>query len=377
MSMTRRERVRYALNHQEPDRIPVDLGGRVTSIHVQAYQKLARHLGLNLPDPQLDPFFSVMNPHPALLEALGTDFQYLFMQGPEYRRLRTFSDDEYENEWGIRVKVVGIHSQRIGHPLEHATIGDLSTYPWPRPDDPGRVYGLRAQGRQLYEVSDYAIVAAPVSGGIFEFGQHLRGMSAFLMDLVSDPDYANRLLDILVDIQIGLWDSFLAEVGDMVEMVQLADDFGAQKSLMISPRTFRQFFKPRYARLINAIKKRTQARVFLHCDGAILKLIPDFIEMGVEVLNPLQPTADGMDPLTIKALYGNDLAFHGAIDNQQLLVKGSPAQVSQAVHQTIQALGPGGGYVLAAAHLLEPDMPVENIMAMFSAAKSYGAYPIM
>ena len=187
---------------------------------------------------------------------------------------------------------------------------------------------------------------------------------------------ANRLLDILVDIQIGLWDSFLAEVGNRVEMVQLADDFGAQKSLMISPRTFRQFFKPRYTQLINAIKKRTRARVFLHCDGAILKLIPDFIEMGVEVLNPLQPTAEGMDPLPIKELYGKHLAFHGAIDNQQLLVKGSPEQVSRQVRHTIQALAPGGGYILAAAHLLEPDMPVENMMAMFSAAKTYGAYPI-
>ncbi len=376
MPITHRERVRLALNHQEPDRVPVDLGGRVTSIHIQAYQSLTRRLGLAVPEPQLDPFFSVMNPHPTLLEALGVDFQYLFLQGPEYRCLKQLSDDEYLNEWGIRVKVVGIHSQRVGHPLEHAATGDLANFPWPRGDDSSRAAGLRARAKDLFDASDYALVAAPVSGGIFEFGQHLRGMAVFLMDLVSDPPFAHRLLDHLVDIQIGLWDTFLAEVGDMVEMVQLADDFGSQKSLMISPRVFREYFKPRYARLIESIKKRTSAKIFLHCDGAIQKIIPDLIEMGVEVLNPLQPTADGMEPGPIKAAYGKQLAFHGAIDNQQLLVKGTPAEVTRVVQQTIQALAPGGGYALAAAHLLEPDMPLENILAMYSAAKTFGQYPI-
>lgn len=375
MPLTHRERVRLALNRQQPDRVPVDLGGRVTSIHVQAYRNLTRRLGLQLPEPTLDPFFSVMDPHPDLLEALGVDFRYIFLQGPEYRRKETLAEDEYLNEWGIRVKVVGIHSQRVGHPLQHASLGDLASYPWPRAEDATRAEGLRARAAELSRVG-WAVVAAPVSGGIFEFGQHLRGMEAFFMDLASDEPLASSLLDRLVDIQIGLWEVLLAQVGDVVEMVQLADDFGSQKSLLISPRTFRQFIKPRYARLIEAIKKRTRAKVFFHCDGAILKIIPDFIEMGVEVLNPLQPSAAEMDPTFIKQRFGDQLAFHGAIDNQHLLVKGAPAEIDAVVRATIRALAPGGGYALAAAHLLEPDMPLENILAMFRAAKIYGQYPI-
>jgi uroporphyrinogen decarboxylase len=372
--LTSRERVRMVLSHQEPDRVPTDLGGRVTTIHNAAYRSLATELGLDLPEPHLDPFLSVMDPHPSLLEALGVDFQYLYLKGPEYCVARRNDDDTYDNEWGIRVKTVGLHSQRVGHPLEHATINDLAGYPWPVPDDPERIAGLEQRTHDLFHGTSYALTAAPVSGGLFEFGQHLRGMAAFMMDLASDPAFANQLLDRLLDIQIGLWSTFLDVVGDAVEIVQLADDFGAQKSLLISPRTFRTFFKPRYRRLIDSIKQKTHAKVFLHCDGAIAPIIPDLIEMGVDVLNPLQPTADGMEPASIKARFGQQLSFHGAIDNQRLLVTGTPEEVRARVGEVIAALAPGGGYILAAAHIMEPDMPVANILAMFRAARELGQY---
>jgi uroporphyrinogen decarboxylase len=370
-----RERVRRALNHQEPDRVPLDLGGRVTSIHVVEYRKLSHHLGIDTA-AELDPFYSVMNPDFRVLERLGVDFYYLFLRGPEYLVAKENPDGTYVNQWGITVKKVGTHSQRVSHPLKHSDLDDLETYPWPVPDQPERAAGLHDMARDLYENTDYALVAAPVNGGIFEFGQHLVGMSTFLMDLLLNKDFANALLDRLLDVQIGLWEVLLNAVGDFIEIAQLADDFGAQDNMLISPDLFREMFKPRYKLMIDFIKSRSNCKVFFHCDGAIFDIIEDFIEMGVDVLNPLQPTAQGMEPARIKSSFGDRLAFHGAIDNQQLLPNGSVEEVQQAVKREIDALAPGGGYILAAAHLLEPDMPLENVFAMYDTAREYGMYPI-
>jgi uroporphyrinogen decarboxylase len=318
-----------------------------------------------------------MNIDQRILDYLGVDFHYIFTGGPEYRIVHKIDDENHINEWGIQVKTVGLHSQRISHPLEHASLKDLNNYAWPDPANPERTAGLRSEAKQLYTETDYALVAAPVNGGIFEFGQHMRGMTQFLMDMMLDKPFTNALLDRLLEIQIGLWESFLNEVGDYVEMVQLADDFGTQKGLMISPKLFRELFKPRYTQLIQEIRKRTNAKVFFHCDGSILRLINDFIEMGVDVLNPLQPTADNMDPTIIKEKYGKQLAFHGCIDNQQLLPYGKPEEIRSTVHSVIQALGPSGGLILASAHLIEPDMPIENVLTMFEAAREFGTYPIL
>jgi len=375
VQLSHRERVRRTLNHEEPDRVPLDLGGRVTSIHQEEYQRLCGRLGINTAF-QLDPFYSVMDPDFRVLERLGVDLYYLFLKAPEYVRAKENPDGSYDNEWGITVKKLGIHSERITHPLEDATLNDLDDFPWPDSRRPDRAAGLREKARHLYEKTDYALVAAPVSGGLFEFGQHLRGMANFLMDLMLDKNFANALLDHILEVQIGLWEVFLDAVGDLVEIVQLADDFGTQNSLLISRALFEEFFEPRYRRLINLIKSRTNAKVFLHCDGAIFELIEDFVDMGVEILNPLQPTAEGMDPTRIKDAYGDRLAFHGAIDNQHLLPRGSVQEVQQAVKRVIDALAPGGGYILAAAHIIEPDVPLENIMAMFDTAREHGVYPI-
>lgn len=368
--LSRRERVRRTLRHELPDRTPVDLGGRVSNIHRDAYRRLCRELGIDAGEPEIDPFFSVMNPAPALLERLCVDFQYLYLAGPEYVAARRYDDGSYENEWGIRVQVDGLHSQRVSHPLAQATLADLARYPWPPASPEVRAAGLAERARRLYEETDYALVAAPVSGGIFEFGQHLRGMAQFLVDLMEDKAFAHRMLDGIFAVHAALWDVFLEAVGPYVEMVQLADDFGTQRSLMISPRLFREMFKPRYAELIQRIRRQTRAKVFLHCDGAIGPLIPDFIEMGVDVLNPLQPTAGGMEPARIKAAFGDRLAFHGAIDNQQLLPHGTPDEVRSAVRNAVRALAPGGGYILAAAHIIEPDVPPENVLAMYDEARS-------
>jgi uroporphyrinogen decarboxylase len=373
--LSHRERVRRTLNRKEPDRVPLDLGGRVTNIHCEEYQRLAERLGITT-TVQLDPFYSVMNPDFRVLERLGVDFYYLFLKGPEYIVAKENPDGTYDNQWGITVKKMGTHSQRVTHPLEDADLNDLDKYPWPDPHQPGRTEGLHDKARELYEDTDYALVAAPVNGGIFEFGQHLRGMSSFLIDLLINKDFANALLDHLLEVQIGLWEAFIDAVGEYIELAQLADDFGAQDNMLISPDLFREMFKPRYKKMIDFIKSRSDCKVFFHCDGAVFDIIEDFIEIGVDILNPLQPTAKGMEPTRIKSEFGDRLVFHGAIDNQQLLPNGSVEEVKGAVRQVIDTLAPGGGYILAAAHLLEPDMPLENVFAMYDMANEYGKYPI-
>lgn len=375
MSITSRERVRIALDHKEPDRIPLDLGGRVTNIHKTKYEELLAYMGINS-NYHADPFYSVMDPDFRVLERLGIDIYYVYLKGPEYICIEEYSDGAYKNEWQITVKHIGQHSQRVTHPLETATLEELKKFPWPNPYHNNRAEGLREQVERIYKETNYALFAAPVNGGLFEFGQHLRGMSRFMIDLMDNKNFTHELLDRILDIQIGLWDVFLGAIGDRIEVAQLADDYGSQNNLLISPQIFNEFFKPRYERLIKFIKSKTEAKIFLHCDGAISKLIPDLIEMGIEILNPIQPTAKGMEPENLKVKFGGQLVFHGAIDNQQLLTKGTVQDVNHAVRHVLATLAPGGGYILSAAHIIEPDIPLENILSMFDTAQTEGIYPI-
>jgi uroporphyrinogen decarboxylase len=378
-SLTPRERVRLTLNHQEPDRVPIDLDGWACYFTEGAYRRLTAHFGRD-EQPSVNEWFLV---HPAseeTLRALRVDFRRIDPGPPDGFRPRSFPDGSWSDEWGIRKRPIGhpcaslgceaFYAEMTHFPLADATIDDLERYPWPDPADPGRYRGLAGKARHLHAATDFALVASAISMGPFEQAQWLRGPERFLMDLLLDREFALRLLDKIVDFQLRVLDRFLQAVGPYVLMVETSDDLGMQSGPLISPQLYREVIQPCHRRINRLIRERTEARVFLHCCGSIAALVEDLIDAGFEVINPVQPRACDMDRAALKSRHGQRIVFHGGVDAQWVLPYGKPEDVRREVSECMATLGRGGGYILAPAHNLQDDVPPENVLAMIEAATS-------
>ncbi len=378
--MTPRARVRAALDHRQPDRVPVCVGGTGGKITESRMDLLKRHFGISgdvepvLVGPQM------MRLDNRVLDALGADVRYLTMRPPTGFRARTAPDGGWYYDWGLiyREHGDGKMYEYTNQPLADATIESLADLPLPDAGDPARWAGLRAEAERLHRETDYALAAyRPKYNGLFELCQVLRGTERLFTDMVLQPDFVEALF---WRVGAGLKALYLAQldaVGEFVEWVEMGDDLGSQAGPLISPATYRSLLKPVHADLIRAIKAHSPTvRVMYHTCGAIRRFLPDLIEIGVDILNPIQVAAKGMDPALIKAEAGDRLCFLGGVDAQHLLPAGRPAEVRDEVHRRIQELGPGGGYILAPSHNIGDDVPLENILAFFDAAREYGPYPL-
>jgi methanogenic corrinoid protein MtbC1 len=261
-------------------------------------------------------------------------------------------------------------------PLENATRADLETYHWPDPYNPDMFTGLGDQAKHWFENTDYVIVADAIKGGILTKALQIRGYEQMFADLANDLDFAETLLDKLLWLYKEMWTQYLKVVGPYVQMVYFTDDIGAQNAMMISPDTFRTLIKPRLTELIDHIKGQADVKFMYHTDGTVAPVIEDIIEMGVDVLNPIQTSATGMETAWLKAEFGDRLCFHGAIDVQKMLPFSTPEEVRYDVAKRIHDLAPGGGYILSPCHDVGADVPPENIVTMFEAAREFGTYPI-
>ena len=380
--MNSRDRARCALNHQEADRVPFDLGGTgLTTIHVTAYQNLRRHLEM----PPTQTRIGYMAEQLAMVdqdlaERLQTDFlpvvpgtasafQYIFRDEGAY--------EAYTDEWGIgwrKPKDGGLYYDMVQHPLANAdSLDELKAYPFPDPLDDQRFATLRSQAQAVVSQGKTAVLAGP-SAGIAEVYSWLRGYEQYYVDLAVNRAYAAYMLDRLVDFKCAFWERALEEVGDLVDVVIEADDLAGQHALLISPETYRTLIKPRHRRLFSFIKAQAPVKLFFHSCGAVRPLIPDFIDAGIDILNPVQISAAGMDLRELKQVFGQDLVFWGGgVDTQSVLCAGTPEEVKQDVRRNIEALAPGGGFVFAAVHDIQADVPSENIVAMWEAWKAYGS----
>jgi uroporphyrinogen decarboxylase len=235
--------------------------------------------------------------------------------------------------------------------------------------------GLADQARDLWENSPYCVVADFGVPGFFETGQKLRGYAQFSMDLALDPEFVRALFDRLLELQKAFFKNYLDVVGRYAQVIGYADDLGMQDRLQISPETYRKLVKPYHKEIFAFIHNRTDARILLHSCGAVRKIIPDLIEIGLDILNPVQTRAAGMEPARLKADFGDRLSFWGGIDEQRLLPRGSAEEVRASVRDTLRALAPSGGYVLAASHNIQSDTPPENVVALYEAGMEFGAYP--
>lgn len=375
-SMTPRERISLALNHEEPDRVPIDLGSSITGITLAAYGRLAKYLGIQKEvEIAVKPLQTVRIPE-EVLEVFEIDTRYLNPRSRECTAIKEVSDGRYVDEWGVerKLSVNGYYYDIVDCPFKKGTIEEIKSYDWPDPNDPHLFKGLKKEAEDLYKNSSYAIIGDPLTPALFEPAWYLRGFDKFLIDLLANRDFAEALLDSLLDYQLAFFNNFLNEVGGFIQVLMLGDDLGTQSGLLISPSVYREIIKPRHTELFTFIKKKTKAKVFLHCCGSIAPLIDDLLDAGVDILHPAQPLAANMDSESLKKRFGHRVCFWGGIDIQKAL-PGTIKEVRKEVRRRIAAFAPGGGYVLAPGHNIQPDVPPENICELYKTGKEIGGYP--
>ena len=381
--ITHRQRVLMALDHQEADRIPIDFGGTTGSgIFADAYRVLKEQLGIVLEAPILRvyPHTDQVRVDLEVVERFGADLLPVRVEGTD---LFHYADQPIPSAHRGFVDDYGVvFDWPEGSPYANAIVSPLAAPPdptkvaahaWPDPQDPGRIEGLRAQVEFLRATDDRALVVG-LPGRFLSFGQRLCGYENWMIYLAAEPLFVEALMDKALEVQIGICEQVLGEVGDEIDVVMFADDLGTQRNLQVSPRSYRSVIKPRQKELFDVVKRCTGAKVYLHSDGAIASILPDLIEVGVDIINPVQPSCEGMNLHELKRDFGRDITFWGAIDTQSVLPFGSPADVRDEVRRRIDQLAAGGGYVLAAVHNIQPEVPAENIVAMFEAAMRYGVY---
>ncbi len=382
--MTHRERVRAALNHREPDRVPCDLSGAIgDAITATAYRNLLQYLGLgDRPIAIENRMTQTARVDEDILRRFDVDFRRVDLGAPDAWQDKLLPDDCYQDEWGvIRQRPPGGYYYDLiptGSPLRDVDTSEgLDRYPWPDPNDPGRYRGLRQRAKTLHEETDYAVVLV-LNCSFFLRCAELRGWENFFMDLAGNTAFAEALMDRYLDIKLAIAGRGLEEAGEYADVVVCSsDDLAGTDRPLLSPRIFRELIKPRMKRTFDFFKERTDAKRLLHCDGAIYSLMPDFVEIGVEALNPVQVSAAGMDDTRqLKKEFGDKLTFWGAIDTHHVLPHGTPEDVRQEVRRRISDLGPGGGYVVCSVHNIQPEVPPANVVAMFEAVNEFGWYPL-
>lgn len=370
---THRERVLMSFNHQEPDRIPVDLMGNASMLLDTTYFRLRDALGL-APIPPVRSGTTANYYDERILEILGVDFRRIFLKKGPKNKTTVLDDGTFVDFWGIGSQQSGLWVHVNISPLHGATtVAEVEAYDWPKPEEVYSAEGLADEARRLYEETDYALVARnPITYGFLDRACQIMEMPEFLMNMVQRPLVAEAILSHLVEIYKGIYGMFLDAVGPYVQMVEIGDDIGAQNNLLISPKMYRQFIKPAEQALYSLIhEKAPNARLFRHTDGAIFNVIPDLIEVGVDVLNPVQTSAKGMEGERVKAAYGSQITFHGTVEGVEGDV--SVDQVVAEVKHRIDVFAPGGGFVLSSCNSMI-DVKPENILAMFETAREYERY---
>lgn len=372
--MTHRERVLAAINHRQPDKVPIDLGGTVdSSIVVGGYIRLAKHLGVTPKIEITNRMMQTVNVEEAVLRALDIDTRGIFLGSPDKSAAQEIGPNEYKDAWGcVRVKPEGsLYFDQVKFPLAgEISASDIVKYPWPNPDDPGWTRHLRPRLKWIRKNTDCAVVVATPASFV-HMSQYIRGFQDWYTDFILNPKLLEALFDAILEVNMRICRNILKEIGQEVDVILTADDLGAQGGLQISHEHYQKFIHPRLAKYIRQIHDLSPAKVLFHSCGSLAIIIEDLIQAGVDILNPIQVTSAGMDPGELKRHYGNRLAFWGAVDSQRVLPFGSVADVKKEVELRIEQLGKDGGYVLGCVHNIQPDVPVENILAMYRHPREY------
>jgi len=365
-----RERVLRSLNHQVPDRIPLDLGTtNCTTMTRKAYENLKKYVGIDKETHFMMENFQVVFIDEEVLRILNIDTRGIHPQ-PVFQK--TMIDEQtYQNEFGItfRMPENGLYYDMINHPLAGKSLEELKDYPWPDPEKSMNLDRLQAKAEKMSREGNYCLVGDMIDTGIFEPCWYLRGFENFLMDLVINPDFATALMEGMYHYQLQRYSLFLKEVGEFLDVIFVGDDLATAENVIMSPHTYRSLIKPYHKEYFKNLKKLApHAKLLYHSCGSVVNFIPDLIEVGVDILNPVQVSAQGMDTAMLKEKFGKGISFWGAIDTTQVLPNGTTDDVKKEVQKRIKELGPDG-YVLTAVHDVQPDVPPENIVTMYTEAR--------
>jgi len=384
--MNSRERVLAALNHEEPDRVPLDLGGWVTSMHKIAYENLVNYLREETQEPNEFPTKYTLKDwiqqlpdiDESVLSRLGIDTRYVRPGSPrgDSWKLERWEDEDYnyvKDAWGVtrkKLKDGGLYYDIVFSecPLKEADLKDLNSYNWPDPKDPGFLEGVKKKAKEIKK-SGYAVVADFNFESWYENCWYMRGYERFYKDMYKNPEFVDALLEKVSDLHVKFLDMILEEVGEHLDVVMQGDDLANQDGPAMSLDMYRKFVKPRQKKVFDLIKDKTDAKLFYHCCGSVKELLPDLIDIGVDIINPVQVSAKEMGTEKLKREFGEDLTFWGAIDTQKTLPMGSEKEVKEEVKKRVDDLSRDGGYVLTSVHNIQADVPPENIVTMFDMAR--------
>jgi uroporphyrinogen decarboxylase len=383
-TMTSRERVLKALNYETPDRIPIDLGGNQTGIHRIAYEGLIKKLGIKDKVQIMDPVQQLAKPCEEVLKRFHVDFRYISAKAPanwkggiekNERDGRTWFDlkDEFGVIWSMPENEP-YYMDISHHPLAKGTVKDIAEYPFPKGNDESRFEGLRERALELKKETPFAVVSG-ISGVVYETCWYLRGLEQWFIDLHTQPEFCEALIDQTLKFWLDWFSVFLKEVGDVVDVIMVGDDLAGQNGPLFRPEIYKSIVKPRQKKLVQYIKSRTNAKIWYHTCGNCIEYIPELIDNGVNILNPVQISAERMDPDFLKAKFGSKIVFWGGgCDSQHVLPFATPKEVEENVRFNINSFKKGGGYVFNNVHNIQAGVPADNIIALYDSAYKYGFY---
>lgn len=378
--MNSRERVVLALNHKEPDRVPIDFGGVTTSMQVDAYNALIKYLGLPVQKAKItDLFQNIVDPSLELKKKFHSDIIGVYANAGKKWKLEIDPiTNAWTDEWGITyVRPLGGYWYDFkNHPLKDGTIKELENYKWPDPEDPNRIKGLEKKVKEIYENTDKAIIKYAGKAGIFEQSFFLRGMENLFTDMAFNLKYVEALAEKILEWDLAWFKHVLEAVGEYIQVVQIGDDLGSMDGPLFSPKIYRKIYKPRHRQLIEFFHRKVpKVKIFLHSCGSIYEYLPDIIEIGIDIINPVQVSARNMESCKLKKEFGHDLVFWGGGgDASKAMSLYTPLQLKEEVKRRINDFAPGGGFVFGSVHNIQADVPPENVVAFFEAAYEYGVY---
>jgi len=388
MQYTSYQRIKAALEHKEADKIPFDLGGSVlTGINKNAYIKLRDYLGLPQKEITIcDITQQLARVDEDVIEALGVDVrcvdpmpssdkgltQDIKVDGNYYRMV-----DEWGIEWKMPIKGGHYFDMQARPMADYEDVEEVEKYPWPDSVNPARFETMKARADKFVYEDKKAYILGRQSAGIWELALWMCGFEKFFCDMIANKEFAHALMSKVTELKMRYWEKALDTVGENVLIVSEADDLATQKSLLCSPELYKEMVHPYHKKLFNFIRSKAKSKVYIfyHTCGSCKPLIPLLIDEGVDILNPVQVNAAGMDSKILKKEFGKDITFWGGgVDTQIVLPTGSVQEVKDEVKRRIEDFAPGGGFVFNAVHNIQGDVPPENLMAMWETLKQYGTY---
>ncbi len=376
--MTSKERVAYSLDHKEPDMIPIDFGGVHTSLHDYAHRNLKKYYNLEGPEAKIqDVLQQIVFPDKRILEKFQVDITGIYSKLSSSWELKIDPiKDEWSDEWGtVYVKPKGGYFYDIKkHVMRDFTIEDLKAYKMPDPSDSERVKNLRKETLDLQNTTDKAFIIFNASWGLWESLWLMRGFEEAYIDIAANKKFAEYFWDKMLNWQKSYWENVLREAGDLIDVLQIGDDLGTQRGPVFNPETYTSMLKPRHKELVSFIKERTKAKVYIHSCGDVSWAISDFIDCGIDILNPVQVGASNMDSKVLKKKFGDKITFWGGGCDTNVLTAGNPKQVVEEVKRRIHDFAPGGGFIFASIHNIQANVKAENIAAMYETATDYRKY---